>query len=91
MAKTWRKYETLILIDAGLGMDATEEMGLTKLVCDADSGKVLGVHILGPHAEDLIAAGAIALRGGLTLRQLNEIHAVFPSVGSMILDAAAGW
>lgn len=25
MAKTWRKYETLILIDAGLGMEATEE------------------------------------------------------------------
>jgi small subunit ribosomal protein S6 len=25
MARTWRKYETLILIDAGLGMEATEE------------------------------------------------------------------
>ena len=60
-----------------------EEMGLTKLVCDAASGKLLGVQMLGPHAEDLIVAGAIALRGGLTLQELTEIHAVFPTTGSM--------
>ena len=34
-----------------------ETDGLVKLVCDAASGVVLGVHLMGPHATDLIAEG----------------------------------
>ena len=69
-----------------------EEMeGLTKLIYEEGSEKLLGIHILGPHAEDLIGGAAVALRCGLTRRELAGIHPVFPTLGSAIIDAANGW
>ena len=41
-------------------MTIGETEGLTKIISDAESGTVLGVHIIGPHASDLIAEGALA-------------------------------
>lgn len=34
-----------------------ESDGLIRLICEAGSGQVLGVHMMGPHATDLIAEG----------------------------------
>lgn len=65
--------------------------GVTKLIYEEGTEKLLGVHILGPHAEDLIGGAAIALRGGLTRGELAGIHPVFPTLGSAIIDAANGW
>jgi dihydrolipoamide dehydrogenase len=70
-----------------------EIAGQAKIVSDAESGKILGVHIVGPHASDLIAEGTLAVRNGLTLSPLAEtIHAhptlaeIMPETAFKILD-----
>ena len=67
-----------------------ETEGLVKVVGDADTGKILGVHILGPHADDLIHEGALAMKAGLTARQVAEMVHVHPSLPEAVLEAMHG-
>ena len=53
-----------------------ELAGLFKLVVEEGSGKLLGAHIAGAHASDLIAEATLAIQRGCTARDLFEtIHA----------------
>ena len=44
--------------------------GLVKLVAQRDSGRIVGVHIVGDGAGDLILAGSLAIQTGMTVEQL---------------------
>ncbi|MGE5550501.1 MAG: dihydrolipoyl dehydrogenase family protein, partial [Bacteroidota bacterium] len=67
-----------------------EPEGWVKVVAEAGSGRILGVHILGAHASDLIAEGAVAVRNGLTVDELaGTIHA-HPTLAETLLEAAEG-
>ncbi|MGH7266909.1 MAG: dihydrolipoyl dehydrogenase family protein [Candidatus Rokuibacteriota bacterium] len=66
-----------------------ETEGLVKLVYDEADGRLLGVHILGAGAEDLIHVGAVALRAGMTRRDLAGMHYVFPTAAGSVFDAAS--
>ena len=62
--------------------------GLVKIVAEASTGRVLGMHILGPRASDLIAEGALALRLGATVEDLiSTIHS-HPTVSEAVREAA---
>lgn len=65
-----------------------EGEGLVKLVCKAGSGKVLGVHLLGPHATDLIAEGALAVQLGATAEDLAWTTHAHPTLPEAMLEAA---
>lgn len=63
-----------------------EIAGQAKIVSAADTGRVLGVHIIGPHASDLIAEGTLAIQNGLTVAQLvGTIHA-HPTLAEIMLE-----
>ncbi len=50
--------------------------GFAKMVIEKNSGKILGVHIIGAHATDLIAEATLAVQRGLTAEDLaHTIHA----------------
>jgi dihydrolipoamide dehydrogenase len=67
-----------------------ETAGIVKMICHADSGKVLGLHIMGPHADDLIAEGALAVRMGATARDVaHTIHA-HPTLPEAVRETALG-
>ncbi len=55
---------------------ARDTRGLIKLVAEADTDKLLGAHILAPEGADSIQTAAMAIRGGLTVRELAET--IFP-------------
>jgi mercuric reductase len=55
---------------------ARDTRGLIKLVADAQSGTLLGAHILAPEGADSIQTAALAIKCGLTVQQLAE--AIFP-------------
>jgi dihydrolipoamide dehydrogenase len=62
--------------------------GLTKLVVDAASGRVLGVGIAGPGAGELIAEAALAIENALTAEDLAlTIHA-HPTLSEGLMEAA---
>ncbi|MDQ3768808.1 MAG: mercury(II) reductase [Actinomycetota bacterium] len=44
--------------------------GLVKLVAERDSGRIIGVHVVGDGAGDLILAGSLAIQTGMTVEQL---------------------
>jgi len=71
-----------------LGMGETE--GMVKIIADADTSELLGIHILGPHASDLIAEGTLALSMEATADEIvNTIHA-HPTLAEAIAEAAEG-
>jgi dihydrolipoamide dehydrogenase len=63
--------------------------GMVKIVASAD-GELLGVHILGPHASDLIAEGAVAVHQRLTAEELVNIIHAHPTLAEAIAEAALG-
>lgn len=67
-----------------------ESLGFVKVVADARYDEILGVHIVGPHATELIAEAEAALRGELTAEELAwTIHA-HPTLHEAIHEAAEG-
>lgn len=64
-----------------------ETHGLVKAVVDEATGRLLGAHIVGPGAEELIHIAAVALRGGLTREALAGMHYVFPTLAGSLFDA----
>lgn len=74
----------------GRAVAMDETAGIVKMICDAENGKVLGMHIMGPHADDLIAEGTLAIQLGATARDIaHTIHA-HPTLPEAVLEAAMG-
>jgi pyruvate/2-oxoglutarate dehydrogenase complex dihydrolipoamide dehydrogenase (E3) component len=55
---------------------ARDTRGLIKLIADAGNGKLVGAHILAPEGADSIQTAALAIKCGLTVRQLADT--IFP-------------
>jgi dihydrolipoamide dehydrogenase len=68
-----------------------ETDGLVKLICEAGTGRVLGVHMLGPHVTDLIAEGALAVQAGATADDLAWTTHAHPTLPEAMLEAALGF
>ena len=56
-----------------------------KLVVDGDSDRVLGAHILGPEAGEIIQALAIAIKMGATKADLDETMPVHPTAAEELV------
>lgn len=64
--------------------------GFVKIVADAQYDEILGVHIIGPHATDLLAEASVALRLECTTEELaHTIHA-HPTLPEALAEAAHG-
>jgi dihydrolipoamide dehydrogenase len=71
-----------------------EIAGQLKMISDAKTKKILGVHIVGPHATDLISEGTLAIQIGATVEDLaHTIHAhptlaeIFAETSHKAMDA----
>jgi dihydrolipoamide dehydrogenase len=62
--------------------------GLTKLVVDPESGRVLGVGIVGPGAGELIAEGTLAVEAALTAEDLAATIHTHPTLSESLMEAA---
>jgi len=65
-----------------------EGRGLFKMVVHPRSSKILGVHIVSPHAADLIHAATFAVKFGLTVDDLVDTLFVFPTLSEGIKRVA---
>lgn len=61
------------------------ERGLYKLVVDANTDKVLGVHLIGPEAPEILQAVAIAVKAGLTKADFDATVALHPSMAEELV------
>ncbi len=65
-----------------------EITGFVKFVSDETSDKILGVHIIGPHASDLIHEAAVALKAGLKTKDIAETIHSHPTLSEAMMEAA---
>lgn len=68
-----------------LAMDEPE--GFVKILADSE-GKVLGVHILGAGASDLISEATLAIKLGLRVKDLYDTIHAHPTLPELLAEAA---
>lgn len=65
-----------------------EEEGFVKIIAEAKTGILLGIHIIGAHASELIAEGALAIQRRTTVEQLASTPHAHPTLCEAIKEAA---
>jgi dihydrolipoamide dehydrogenase len=65
-----------------------EITGVVKIISDAATDRVLGMHIVGAHASDLVHEGALAIAAGVTAAQLAGMVHAHPTLAEGIMEAA---
>ncbi|MCY4570811.1 MAG: dihydrolipoyl dehydrogenase [Candidatus Poribacteria bacterium] len=72
----------------GKALGLRETDGFVKTVSDADSGDILGVHIVGTHASTLIHEAAVAIRMGATTMDIASTVHAHPTLAEMVMESA---
>ena len=67
-----------------------EEEGFVKIVSESKYDEILGVHIIGPHATELIAEACVAMQLESTADELGRTMHAHPTVSESIMEAAEG-
>jgi len=82
------RTDTVLFRSLGKAQVIGEIAGEVKLISERTSGKILGVHIIGPHATDLLAEGVLALKKEATVRELAETIHAHPTLSEIMLEVA---
>jgi glutathione reductase (NADPH) len=61
------------------------ERSLYKLVVDEETDKVVGIHMIGPDAPEILQAAAVAVKAGLTKAQFDETVALHPTMSEELV------
>ncbi len=65
-----------------------ETAGQFKIIANEQNKKIVGVHIIGAHAADLIHEGALAMQGGLTVTDVADMIHAHPTLSEGLMEAA---
>ena len=75
---------------SGRALAANDTEGLVKVIADANSDRILGVHVLGAQASELIAQAVIAMEFDGSAEDLGLIMFAHPSLSEGVHEAALG-
>ncbi len=62
-----------------------DERALYKMVVDATTNKVIGLHMIGPDAPEILQAAAVAVKAGLTKQDFDDTVALHPSMAEELV------
>lgn len=65
-----------------------EIAGMVKVIADEATDKVLGMHICGAHATDIVHEGALAMKIGATVKDLGHMIHAHPTLAEAVMEAA---
>lgn len=74
----------------GKALSLGEGEGIVKILAGKDDNKILGVHILGPHANDLIHEGALAISNNMDASAITRTIHAHPTLSEAVHEAALG-
>jgi dihydrolipoamide dehydrogenase len=74
----------------GKAVSMGESDGLVKIIADSLTGQIIGMHILGPHASDLIMEGALAIRNKLSAADVARTIHPHPGLSETVMECAHG-
>jgi len=75
-------------IASGKALTLGERQGFVKIISDAKYNEILGVHIIGPNATELIAEAALALKLECTAEELSETIHAHPTLSETVMEAS---
>ncbi len=61
--------------------------GFTKVIADADTDAILGIHMFGPHSGDIVFAGTTLLEFDGTTEDLGHLMAIHPTLSEAMMEA----
>jgi dihydrolipoamide dehydrogenase len=67
-----------------------EEEGFVKVISESKYDELLGVHIIGPHATELIAEACVAMQLESTAEELGRTMHAHPTIAEAVMEAAEG-
>ncbi len=73
---------------SGRAMAIDEAHGFVKVIVDSKDNRVLGVHIVGPEASDLISEAALAIEMGAFAEDISLTIHPHPTLGEALMEAA---
>jgi len=73
---------------SGRAMAANDTAGFVKVIADAKTDRVLGVHVIGPSAAELVQQGAIAMEFGTSSEDLGMMVFSHPALSEALHEAA---
>lgn len=82
------RADTVLFRSLGKAHVIGEIAGQAKIISARDSGKVVGVHLIGPHATDLIAEGTLAIQTGRTVAELAQTIHAHPTLSEIMFETA---
>jgi dihydrolipoamide dehydrogenase len=65
-----------------------ETTGLVKMLADATADRIVGIHIVGPHASELIAEAAVAMEFGASAEDIARCVHAHPTLAETLKEAA---
>lgn len=72
----------------GRSITTGNQEGMVKIISEKKYGEILGVHILGPHATDLIHLGAMAMKHEIGVEGIKEMIFAHPTFSEAFFEAA---
>jgi dihydrolipoamide dehydrogenase len=73
---------------SGRAMAIDETEGFVKVIIDKQDNRVLGIHVVGPEASDLISEGALAIEMGAFAEDIALTVHPHPTLGEAVMEAA---
>jgi dihydrolipoamide dehydrogenase len=73
---------------SGRALAANDTDGIVKIIADAETDQILGVHILGPQASELVAQAVIAMEFDASAEDLGLTMFAHPSLSEAVHEAA---
>ncbi len=75
-------------VGCGRAVAASEQDGMVKIISDAKYGEILGVHILGPRATELIHLGSMAMKHEVGVKDVKTMLFGHPTFSEAFYEAA---
>ena len=82
------RADTFLFRELGMSQAKGELSGQIKMITARKSGQVLGVHIIGEHATELIAEAVLAIQTGLTAQDLAQTIHAHPTLAEGLWETA---
>jgi glutathione reductase (NADPH) len=61
------------------------ERGLYKMICDAETGRIVGIHMIGPESAEIMQGAAVAVKAGLTKADFDATVAIHPTMAEELV------
>ncbi len=80
--------DSVLFRTSGKAQIMGEIAGQAKIVSDSDTGEILGIHIGGPHATDILGEASLAINMGSTVKDLAATIHAHPTLAEILLEAS---